>query len=266
MPEGMPPVKNPMLYAWRIFGKWLSFFIFGVGSLILMFGIFPVMRLFVHPREKFKKYGHRAVSASFRFLIRVMTCIGVVRLETEDRDAFRELSGKIVVANHPSLLDVVMLISLIPNADCIVNGYLLRHFLRSMVRQMYIPSSLDFDVLAGLCKVSLEQGNCLIIFPQGTRTPRSGPIIVKKGAARISLLSGKGVVPVRIGGNDKWGLGKKDPWTAFNHTESYRYEIKMLDEIKPEKYAGVPSAIAVKRMNDEIKDSLFSVEERRRMI
>jgi 1-acyl-sn-glycerol-3-phosphate acyltransferase len=266
VPEGMPPIKNPILYVWRIFGKWLSFFIFGVGSLILMFGFFPIMRLFLHPREKFKKQGHRAVSASFRFLIRVMTVIRIVKVETEDRNAFLNLSGKIVVANHPSLLDVVMLISLIPNADCIVNGYLLRHFLRFMVRQMYIPSSLDFNALAGLCGESLEQGNCLVIFPQGTRTPRGGPIIVKKGAVRISLLSGKGIVPVHIGGNDKWGLGKKDPWTAFNHTEKYLYKIKMLDEIDPEKYAGLPMSIAVKRMNDEIKDKLFSPGERERVV
>ncbi|MDR2741231.1 MAG: 1-acyl-sn-glycerol-3-phosphate acyltransferase [Treponema sp.] len=228
--------------------------------------VFPVVRLFFRSPEEFKKQGRRAVSASFRFLICVMTVLDVARQETKDRNVFLNLSGKIVVANHPSLLDVVMLISLIPNADCIVNGYLLKHFLRPIVRQMYIPHSLDFDKLVGLCTESLEQGSCLIIFPQGTRTPRSGPISVKKGAARISLLSGKGIVPVRIGGNDKWGLGKKAPWTAFNHTGSYLYDIKMLDEIKPEKYAGLPMSIAVKRMNEEIKDVLFGPGERERVI
>jgi 1-acyl-sn-glycerol-3-phosphate acyltransferase len=266
VPEGMPPIKNPVVFAWHVFGKWLSFFVFGVGSLVLILGIFPVTRLFFHPREKFRKQGHRAVSASFRFLIRVMTILNAAKLETDDRNAFRNLSGKIVIANHPSLLDVVMLISLIPNADCIVNGKLLRHFLRPIVRQMYIPHSLDFDALVGLCTESLEQGNCLIIFPEGTRTPRSGPIFVKKGAARISLLSGRGIVPVRIGGNDKWGLGKKDPWTAFNHTEKYLYNIKMLDEINPKKYAELPMSIAVKRMNDEVKDTLFGPGERERVV
>jgi 1-acyl-sn-glycerol-3-phosphate acyltransferase len=262
----MPPIKNPVVYAWRVFGKWLSFFIFGAGSLILILGVFPAVRLFFRSPEEFKKHGHRAVSASFRFLIRVMAVLGIVKLETKDRNAFLNLSGKIVAANHPSLLDVVMLISLIPNADCIVNGYLLKHFLRPIVRQMYIPHSLDFDEMVSLCGGSLEQGNCLIIFPQGTRTPRSGPISVKKGAARISLLSGKEVVPVRIGGNDKWGLGKKDPWAAFNHTDLYRYDIEMLDGIKPEKYAGLPVSVAVKRMNEEIKDALFGPGERERVV
>jgi 1-acyl-sn-glycerol-3-phosphate acyltransferase len=262
----MPPIKNPLVYAWRVVGKWLSFFTFGAGSLVLIAGVFPVVRLLFRSPGEFKRQGHRAVTASFRFLIRVMMILRVVRLEVKDRNAFLNLSGKIVAANHPSLLDVVMLISLIPNADCIVNGYLLKHFLRPIVRQMYIPHSLDFDELVSLCNDSLEQGNCLIIFPQGTRTPRSGPIMVKKGAARISLLSGKAVVPVRIGGNDKWGLGKKDPWTAFNHTEMYRYDIQMFEEIKPEKYAGLPMAIAVKRMNDEIKDALFVPKERERVI
>jgi 1-acyl-sn-glycerol-3-phosphate acyltransferase len=138
-----------------------------------------------------------------------------------------------------------------------VNGALLNSIVRSIVRQLYIPNTLDFATLSALCAESLERGNCLLIFPEGTRTSRSGPVKVRKGAARISLLSGRPVAPVRIGGNDKWGLGKKDPWTAFNHTEPYRYELTLLGEISPEQYASFPYNAAVKLMNDEIKEVLF---------
>jgi 1-acyl-sn-glycerol-3-phosphate acyltransferase len=252
-----PPVKNYALYLWRVLVKWLSFFIFGCGSVVLMVIIFPAARLVLHSKERFQRYGHWCIYASFNFFIFVMRVIGVARLKTEQREAFRKLRGKIIVANHPSLLDVVMLISLIPNADCIVNAYLLKHFLTGIVRQLYIPNSLDFDELAGQCGESLGRGNCLIIFPEGTRTPRSGPVIVKKGAARLSLLSGKPIVPVRIGGNDKWGLGKKDPWWAYNPAERYLYDITMLPEIYPQAYAGLPGAIAAKRLTDDIKNVLF---------
>jgi hypothetical protein len=71
---------------------------------------------------------------------------------------------------------------------------------------------------------------------------------------------------VRIGGNDKWGLGKKDPWWAFNHRERYIYELEMLREISPEQYAAFPYAIAVKRMTEDIKAVLFDPEERERIV
>jgi hypothetical protein len=82
----------------------------------------------------------------------------------------------------------------------------------------------------------------------------------------MAALSGKAIVPVRIGGNDKWGLGKKDPWWAFNHTERYIYELEMLREIRPEQYAALPCPTAVKRMTEDIKAVLFNQEERERMV
>jgi 1-acyl-sn-glycerol-3-phosphate acyltransferase len=195
--------------------------------------------------------------------INMMRLFGGLRLDVDDREAFRQLSSKIVVANHPSILDVVMMISLIPNADAIVRGSLTRNiFIRWVVNRLYILNSLDFNVLVETCIRSLNEGNCLLIFPQGTRTPRSGKIHLKKGAARISLLSGRNIVPVYIGGNDKLGLGKFDHWYDFNHTEPYVYRIRMQDEIDPAKYADLETPKAVRRLNDEIRENFVNPQRK----
>jgi 1-acyl-sn-glycerol-3-phosphate acyltransferase len=151
-----------------------------------------------------------------------------------------------------------MLFALIPNADCIVNASLTRNIARGVIRQLYILNSLHFDELVKACAESLKQGNCIIIFPEGTRTPRSGEIVLKRGAARIALATGCGIVPVRIGGNDKYGLGKKDPWTGFNPRERYVYYLTMEDEIHPEKYCTLLPAIAARALTRELKACLFS--------
>jgi 1-acyl-sn-glycerol-3-phosphate acyltransferase len=183
-----------------------------------------------------------------------MRLIGAIKLDVDDREKFRHLSSKIVVANHPSLLDMVLILSLIPNADIIVRGSLTRNIiLRWVINRLYILSSLDFNVLANDCIRSLDEGNCLVIFPQGTRTPRTGEIRLKKGAARISLLSGRNIVSVYIGGNDKLGLGKHDRWYDYNHTECYLYRIRIQGEIDPAKYADMEMPRAVRRLNDEIR-------------
>ena len=218
------------------------------------------MRLVFHPKERFKKYGRRFVSSSMGFFVSFMHFLRVVDLETDNREQFRRLSSKIIVANHPSLLDVVMLLSLIPNADCIVNSALNHNVVRGVIRQLYILNSLDFEGLLQSCAGSLRQGNCLIIFPEGTRTPRSGYAAIKKGAARIALTLGCSIVPVRIGGTDKFGLGKKDPWTGFNPRERYVYNISMEPEIDTSKYRVFSNPKAVRVLTRNISESLFPAD------
>jgi 1-acyl-sn-glycerol-3-phosphate acyltransferase len=187
-----------------------------------------------------------------------MRILGIVKLEAKDRKLFQQLSGKVVVANHPSLLDVVMLLSLMPNADCIVAGYLNRSILRGVVRKLYILSSDNYDDILSACDESLRQGNCLIVFPEGTRTPRFGKVSIKKDAARIALSSGCPIRPVHIGGTDKFGLGKKDPWIGFNPTERYVYNINMKEEIHPEKYTALSRPAAVRALTKDIYSVLFA--------
>jgi 1-acyl-sn-glycerol-3-phosphate acyltransferase len=262
LPPELPPISNKLLYAYRVLGKWFSFFFFGLSSLILVIIVFPVMLLVFHPRERFKKYGRRFVSSSMKFFVSLMHFIGIVDLETDNRENYRHLSSKIVVANHPSLLDVVMLFSLIPNADCIVNTALNHNFIvKGVIRQLYILNSLNLESIFQACAESLKQGNCLIIFPEGTRTPRYGKTILKRGAARVSVYSGCNIVPVHIGGTDKYGLGKKDPWTGFNPRERYVYRLSMGPEIDPEKYRDLPAPRAVRGMTREMAAFLFPPEK-----
>jgi 1-acyl-sn-glycerol-3-phosphate acyltransferase len=257
-PPELPTITNKPLYAYRVLVKWFSFFVFGFGTLILALVVFPFMRLLFHPHERFKKYGRRFVSSSMRFFVSLMHFLRGLNLETDNRENYRHLSSKIVVANHPSLLDVVMLLSLIPNADCIVNTNLNRNFIvKGVIRQLYILNSLDLEKIYEACDESLKKGNCLIIFPEGTRTPRTGKVILRKGAARIAQYTGCNIVPLHIGGTDKYGLGKKDPWTGFNPRERYVYSISIGPEINPKKFHDLPAPRAVKEMTREIEAFLF---------
>jgi 1-acyl-sn-glycerol-3-phosphate acyltransferase len=257
IPSDLPPISNRPLYIYRVFVKWLSFFVFGLGTLILVTLFFPPMRLFLHPKEKFKKYGRRLVSFTFGGFVSFMHILRGLDLEAENREVYRNLSSKIITANHPSILDIVILLSLIPNADCIVNAELSHNIVRGVVRQLYILNSLDFDDLLRACNESLNQGNCLIIFPEGTRTPRSGNITLKRGAARIALVSGCGVIPVHIGGTDKYKKKKKDPWTGFNPRDRYVYRMEIQNEIDPGQYRNLSMPRAVRALTKDLSNVLF---------
>jgi 1-acyl-sn-glycerol-3-phosphate acyltransferase len=232
--------------------KAMSFFVFGLGTSILAFPVLPLLLLVCRPIENFQKNARRLVSATFRFFIGMMRLMGIVEFEAPDREFFNGLKSKIIVSNHTSLLDMVMIISLIPNADVIVKAYARHTILWGVVKRLYILNSLDFDELAAACKASLEKGNCLVIFPEGTRTRRGEKMRLKKGAARISLLTGAEIVAVYNGGTDKYGLGKKDPFLSFNHTEKYIYRITFQKIINPVQYADMEIQRAARRLNAQI--------------
>ena len=250
--EDLPPIKNPLLYVYGALAKLFLYAFFGVGSVVLGIVVFPIERLLIHPKLRFQKAARSTVSFMFRFFINVMRCLGVVRFQTADKEKFRNLSSKIVVANHPSMLDVVFLISLIPNADCIVRGNLANSMYASVIRQLYIVNTLGYEEMIDFCKKSLAIGTNLIVFPEGTRTPRNGTNAFKKGAARMALDTKCDILPVYIGGSDKYGLGKHDAFFSFVRSGVYRYNVYMLDEIKIADYDSLEPQIAAKRITEKI--------------
>lgn len=255
--ENPPPITNYPLYWWHIIAKILSFALFGVGAVLISIVAFPIMMLFFPSRQRFRKAGHRFISVMFRFFTLFMTVIGASRITAKERKEFKQLRSCIVVANHPSLLDVVMLISLLPDADCIVNAYLAKkNILHIIARKLYIPAADSYEEIIAKSVESLRNGSVLIIFPEGTRSKPSGQNPYKKGAARVALASGCPIVPVYIGGNDKRGLRKHDSMFKYNTRHCYHYDIHKKPSVLPADYRDLPEPAAAKRMTARLREIL----------
>ena len=252
----IPPVKNPVLYAWRIFAKIAAITLFGLGGLLLGIIAFPIMKIIWRKKADFQKNARRFTSALFRFFTAVTSVLSLAKVKVDDREKLRNLKGCVLVANHPSLFDVVVLISQIPNANCIVNSYLKKNILAAVVASLYITNDHEYSELAGLCRKTIADGNVLIIFPEGTRSTIYGQNRYKKGAARMALAAECPVVPVFIGGNDKLGLRKKDSLFLFNHTDCYRYDLFVKDEINSSDFKDLPEPAAARRLTEKIREAL----------
>lgn len=242
-------------YYHRIFVKLSSFAIFGTSSLLLATVMFPLLHLLSGFSEvRFRKLTRKFISQSFRLFVWYFVVTKAVRLSVKDIEVLKNAKSKVIIANHPSLIDVVILISLIPNADCIVKGALIDNkFISAIIRNLYIPNTLPFGEQMERAKNSMAEGNNLIIFPEGTRSRTGEPWVFKKGAARFALYSKNDIIPVYFGGNEKIGLRKYDKMLSFHPTEPYIYNLEVLPTISVAEYIDMPTSKSAILLTDTMK-------------
>lgn len=248
-----PKIKNIFMYIYCCVSKILAIVWFGLGAIFLAIFVFPFIRLFTLHKKDFGIIARAYVSHTFRVFLRNLHICGTSILKVEDKQAFKDIHSKIIIANHPSLLDFVYIMSLVPNSTCIVRGGLTHTPLRGVIKQAYITNTTDFNDVLVECKKLTDKGCNVIVFPEGTRSPRIGQNNYKKGAARIALYCGCDVQPMFIGGSDKYGLGKHDPLWSYNHVEPYVYDIKMLPVIPVDQYKELSETIAAKHLTEEME-------------
>ena len=78
----------------------------------------------------------------------------------------------------------------------------------------------------------------------------------------MALSSGCSLVPVAIGGTDKYGLRKHDPMLSYNPKEKLIYTLKPLPEVNPADYSEMPVPIAARKITDRIKTDIESALNR----
>ena len=104
---------------WRVVATGFCFAMFGLGGLFIRLVVYPLLLLFARDAERRKSAAQAVIHHSFRFFVGLMNFVGVISYEVRHLERL-DRKGLLILANHPSLIDVVFLISLIPRADCIV--------------------------------------------------------------------------------------------------------------------------------------------------
>jgi len=208
---------------WRIVATFVSFLIFGLGGLIFPLVARPLLWLFVRDTAKRNRLGKTCIHYSFRAFVEIMQFLGVLKYKVSGLEQL-STSGNLILANHPTLIDVVMLIAFIKNADCVVKSSLLKNPATSgpILMAGYIANDSPLAVVEQAAH-SLKQGNNVIIFPEGTRTTRNEALKLKRGAANIALTAQTEITPVIIHCNPS-ALSKEHHWYEAANS---RFEISI---------------------------------------
>ncbi len=195
----------------RVLLSGLAFLLFAVGGAALSWVILPLSvarhrgRLAQRRRSQavLHRYGYGGFVGTLRWL----------RLIAFDPPPVALPDGAyVLVANHPSLVDVMLLLATFPGLACVVKrswfaspliGPLLRHggYIAGPGRDEDEagegPAASGPPVLQRIV-ACLREGTPVLIFPEGSRSPPDGLLRFKRGAAEAALRAGVPLVPVLL--------------------------------------------------------------------
>jgi 1-acyl-sn-glycerol-3-phosphate acyltransferase len=155
--------------------------------------------------------GRAAISSVYRGFWRCAEALGLMKLDIQALDALEADGGLIIAANHPSMLDAMLLVARIPRGICIMRGSLMRNpFLGAGAKlARYIRNDPAHGMLRS-CVTNLRAGGQLVLFPEGTRTIRPPVNEFRPG---VTLIAHMAQVPIQtvIIETDSPYLGKDWP-------------------------------------------------------
>lgn len=215
-------------YLWRLIATGICFAVFSLSALLLGVIVFPLVNLRYKEQQRKMRLSRRLIQKSLRAFMRVMSILGVIDFDLDVVEAeLIKHPGKVIISNHPSLIDVVVLLAIVPYADCVVKKELWASpFLRgTLTAAGYIQNSGDVEDLMKACGDSLNKGYALIVFPEGTRTTPGEGIKLQRGAANIALRSNADLMSLIIR-CEPTTLTKEEHWYNIPPTKA-KFTLRM---------------------------------------
>lgn len=233
----------------------LEMIIFSVGALYIGLIIIPLSALKYKGLSR-RKYCANIVHKSWKFFTNIMQKFGSIHLQTEGN--FDSINGKVITASHPSLIDIVLLIGLIPNCLCLAKKDLLKNpIMHNIVKYLYIINDIDLVKFQEETKTALNNGFNIIIFPTGTRTLPGEEIKIHKGAAQIAINANTDIIPISI--KTDTPVLRKNHFLLDAGSQIANFTITRKNDIKPDdfKIEGITDIKLRKILSDKIKEEII---------
>jgi 1-acyl-sn-glycerol-3-phosphate acyltransferase len=194
----------------------LFLLVLGVASLI--WNLIATLLYPLLPRETGLKVGRAVISYSYRAAWAIASWAGMLELDSSVLDRFRDEPGLIIVANHPSMLDALLVVARLPRSACIMKAGLMGNiFLAAGARLARYIRNDSARIMVKQAVDDLKRGGQLVVFPEGTRTTNATVGPFRPGVTLIAKLAHAPVQTVFIDSDSPylrkgWPLWKMPPF------------------------------------------------------
>lgn len=192
---------------------------FWCGAVALAWLYAPAIRLIERGEPARRRHVQRLLRRCFRFFHATMGALGLVELRTSNALARLPPKPRILVANHPTLVDVTAILSALDDVCCIVKPSLMRS--PFIGRLLHVAGHIDGgggEPTSGAAAFAaaasrLREGSSVLIFPEGTRSPLRQLHAFKRGAFELAARHDVELLPLVLR-CDPPALGKGVPFWA----------------------------------------------------
>jgi 1-acyl-sn-glycerol-3-phosphate acyltransferase len=248
---------------WRVFSTGLSFTFFGIGGVLLTAVICPLMVIFERDVLIRQYKAQLVIQRMFKLFLWFIRWSGTARIELVGMDAVKNDRGCLIVANHPSLIDYVMISSCLRQCDCIVKTAIFSNpCMKGIVKTAGYVSNEDVSLFVEACAERLHKGHVLLVFPEGTRTTPGKTSTLVRGAAQIAAHAKVDLRLVHITVTPSF-LTKEHKWYNVPDIKPvFRVEAKGMIAVEPFLREASSVNAAARRLTRHLDDVLFPKEER----
>ncbi|AQZ80583.1 lysophospholipid acyltransferase family protein [Acinetobacter sp. KB005] len=227
-------LKQKGNYCWRVAATGFSFASFGLGGMAIATVIAPVLNATTSDSEKRQQRAQNVIKYSFKGFTEMMVKLGIMTYSVDGLEKLQNSRQELVIANHPSLIDVVVLIGMMQQANCVVKQSLWSNpFTKGPVQSAGYILNAGSQQFVEDCVTRLKENNAasLLIFPEGTRTEKGMTLNeFQRGAANIAIRANVPIRPVIITCTPST-LTKNEKWYHVP-SRPFHIEVKVLDAVQ----------------------------------
>lgn len=174
----------------------LYLLLMSLGLLSLAWNLVSVLLYPILSPQRGQRIGRWGIAATYRTFWWLAQASGMLRINSSELDLLQEESGGLIIAaNHPSMLDALLIIAKLPNGVCVMKAELMRNvFLGAGARlARYIRNDSPRSMIRSAV-ANLRAGGRLVLFPEGTRTVQRPVNAFRPG---VSLIAHLAQVPIQ---------------------------------------------------------------------
>jgi 1-acyl-sn-glycerol-3-phosphate acyltransferase len=193
-------------------GAFLLFFTIGM---VLSYIVLPAVHL-VSSRDLAARRCRRIVARTWVVFHGYMRVSGLLQYDPHQTKIVLPATGAVVIANHPTLVDVTAIVSACPDLIFVAKRQMFRSPLVGPLLRLCDQIEAGTGVLAGVAVIDdavdrLRLGRSVLLFPEGTRSPKGAVGQFFPGALEIAARAGVPVVPLLVQ-SDPPALMRGQPW------------------------------------------------------
>ncbi|MGN1392492.1 MAG: lysophospholipid acyltransferase family protein [Succinivibrionaceae bacterium] len=185
-----------MLGIIKISATFLAYSIFFFGAITQGVLVYFLLLIFIRNKDKRKELLRGVVRLSFKFFIWLCSVLKVFHVHFNNFEKNNNECPKVIIANHPTLVDYVVLTSeLSLKNNSMVKHSLTQGFMGPIIKHLgYISNQSPYEDIVKI----FENKEDIVIFPEGTRTKDIDNLKFHRGAANIACRLKLNIYPIFV--------------------------------------------------------------------